>query len=78
MGFKRLVLISMLILLQQTWASANEINLVSVNLDKVVVCDVIADSANLSAVGSIAADSIPSELTVRLPSFGEPECKTVL
>ncbi len=77
MGFKRLVLISMLILLQQTWASANEINLVSVNLDKVVVCDVIADSANLSAVGSIAADSIPSELTVRLPSFGEPECKTL-
>lgn len=64
-------------MLPQAWASVNDINLVSVNLDKVVVCDVIVDSANLSPVGSIAADSISSELTARLPSFSEPECTTL-
>jgi hypothetical protein len=76
MVFKRLALIVMLILLPQGWASANEINLISVDLDQVVVCDVIADPVNTSAVDSIAANSIPSELSIRPPSFSEPACKT--
>jgi DNA-binding LytR/AlgR family response regulator len=73
---KRLALIVMLIMLAQVCAFANEINLVSVNVDKVIVCDVIGGPVYISAVGSGADNLLPSEHNIRLPSFNEPECKT--
>lgn len=77
MVLKRLALIVMFILLPQGWASANEINLVSVNLARVIVCDVIADSVKTSDIGPIAINTIPSDLSIRPPSFSEPECNTL-
>ena len=74
--FQRLGLILVFLLLAQGYAGAAEINLVSVSLDQVIVCGVSADSTNSVAGDSIAANSIPSELSVRPPSFSEPECKT--
>ncbi len=65
MIFRQLGLISMIFLLGQAWSSAAEINLVSVDLGQVIVCDAKA----------ITPESGESELNIRPPSFSQPDCK---
>lgn len=71
------MLLLMLFMLPHGWTNAVEFNLVSVNLDQVIVCSVSANSANTVEVASISDSLIPVEFSDRLPSFNEPECKTI-